>query len=204
MIGPLCVITDAEAPLPLVEQAEAAARGGATLVQLRHKTLDDTAFAELARELQGRLAPLGARLVINDRVAVACAIGAHGLHVGQDDGDPRAIRVRIGPDMLLGLSVEAPGQLGAVPKGVVDYLGVGPIRATASKPDHAPPMGLAGLAAIVAATSLPCLAIGGLGIADIAALRACGAAGLAVVSAVSRARDPEAAARGLVAAWTRP
>ena len=134
MIGPLCVITDAEAPLPLVEQAEAAARGGATLVQLRHKTLDDTALAELARALQGRLAPLGARLVINDRVAVACAIGAHGLHVGQDDGDPRAIRVRIGPDMLLGLSVEAPGQLGAVPEGVVDYLGVGPYAPRRANP----------------------------------------------------------------------
>jgi len=203
MIGPLCVITDAESPLALFDQAEAAARGGAALVQLRHKTLDDAAFAELAREILGRNTTLGARLVINDRVAVARAVAAHGLHIGQGDGDPRAVRALIGPDMLLGLSVEAPEQLGAVPQTTVDYLGVGPIHATATKPDHAPPMGFAGLAAIVAATPLPCLAIGGLGMADIPALRASGAAGLAVVSAVARALDPQSAARALVDAWRR-
>jgi thiamine-phosphate pyrophosphorylase len=203
MIGPLCVITDAEAPMALIDQAEAAARGGASQVQLRHKGLDDGTFAELAREILGRLAPFPARLIINDRIAVARAVGAHGLHIGQSDGTPRAARNLIGPGMLLGLSIEAPEQMAAVPEGVVDYLGVGPIRATPSKPDHASPMGLAGLAAVTAATCLPCLAIGGLGMGDIDALQAAGAAGLAVVSAVTRAADPEAATRALVEAWRR-
>ncbi len=201
MIGPVCVITDADAPLTIPEQAEAAARGGADLVQLRHKGLDDDAFAELGRAVLERIAPLGARLVVNDRVAVACAIGAQGLHIGQSDGAPQAVRALIGPGMLLGLSIEVPAQVHDVPEGVVDYLGVGPIRATASKSDHAPPMGFEGLAAVTAATSLPCLAIGGLTAGDATALRAAGAAGLAVVSAVTRAADPQAATRAIADAW---
>lgn len=203
MIGPVCVITDAEAPLPILEQVEAAARGGADLVQLRHKRLDDGAFAELARAAMTCIAPLGARLIVNDRIAVARAVGAHGLHIGQSDGSPRAARALIGPEMLLGLSIETPEQVHDVPQAGVDYLGVGPIRATPSKPDHAPPMGFAGLAAVTAATPLPCLAIGGLEAGDIEALRTAGAAGLAVVSAVIRSCDPEGATRALLEAWRR-
>lgn len=204
MIGPLCVITDPGAPLPVIEQAEAAARGGAGLIQLRDKHLNDADFAALARALIERLAPLGARLAINDRVEVACAIGAPVLHIGQSDGDPARVRARIGPGMVLGLSVEALDQLAAIPPGTVDYLGVGPVRATATKPDHAPPIGFDGLAAITAATTLPCLAIGGLGAADAPALRRAGAAGMAVVSAVTRAPDPQAATRTIVEHWREP
>lgn len=201
MIPPLCFVTDADAPRSIADQALAAAQGGAAWVQLRHKTLPDRDFAALAQRLMAAL-PQGAQLVINDRIEIAIALGAPVLHIGQGDGDPALIRARIGPDMILGLSVENAGQLAAIPAGV-DYLGVGPLRATASKPDHAPPIGLDGLAAICARTALPCLAIGGVGPGDLAAVKAAGAAGVAVVSAISRAADMEAAARALLNEWRR-
>ncbi|MEM7642221.1 MAG: thiamine phosphate synthase [Pseudomonadota bacterium] len=202
MIPPLCFVTEAGAPLEVPDQAERAARGGAGWVQLRDKAFGDAAFAELARAVDARIGPLGARLIVNDRVEVARAVGAHGLHIGQSDGDPRAIRNRIGPDLVLGLSIECHDHLAAIPPGCVDYLGVGPVRATASKPGHAPPIGLDGLARIVRSIDLPCMAIGGLGAGDVPALRVAGCAGLAVVSAISRAKDPEAAARAIVNEWT--
>lgn len=200
MIPPFCFVTDADATLRIPEQAEQAARGGAKWVQLRHKTYPDDDFAALARTLIERLTPLNAQLIINDRVKVAQAIGAHGIHIGQSDGDPGTIRTRIGPDMILGLSIESPSQIAAVPGGV-NYLGVGPVRATATKPDHAPPLGWDGLAEITKMTDLPCMAIGGLGPHDVAEIRKAGCVSFAVVSAVSRAAKPEQAARAITNAW---
>ncbi|QUS37019.1 thiamine phosphate synthase [Falsirhodobacter algicola] len=200
MIPPLCFITDAAAPQSVADQALAAARGGAGWVQLRDKTLPDAAYAALARDLMARLAGTGAQLVVNDRAEVAIAIGAPALHIGQEDGDPAAIRRRIGPAMTLGLSVGNAAELAAVPAGV-DYLGLGPVHATASKADHAPPIGLGGFARLAAATPLPCLAIGGITAAEAAAIRAAGGAGLAVVSAISRSPDMVAAAQDLLRAW---
>ncbi|MFS4438013.1 thiamine phosphate synthase [Paracoccaceae bacterium GXU_MW_L88] len=202
MIPPLCFITDAVAPLSVPDQAEKAARGGAGWVQLRHKTLEDKAFAELAREVRTRLEPLGAKLILNDRAALVCEVGAFGLHIGQSDGDPAAIRAQIGPDAVLGLSIEAESQLAAVPVDAVNYLGVGPVRATASKPDHAVPLGFDGLAAIVRQSPLPAMAIGGLRAADVPDVQRAGCAGIAIVSAISRADDPEGAAREFVQKWS--
>ncbi len=202
MIGPVYVVTDPGAPLPLVEQARAAARGGAWAVQLRDKTAPEAQMARMAEALLAELAPMGVRVVVNDRPEVAGRTGAD-LHIGQDDGDPRAARARIAPDALLGLSVETVAQCAAIPEGV-DYIGAGPVRATATKPDAAAPIGLPGLARIVAASPVPVVAIGGLGAADIPDLRAAGAAGLAVVSAVTRALDPAAATRALQHAWRQP
>ena len=111
------------------------------------------------------------------------------------------IRRRLPQGMLLGLSIETVDQARRIPP-VVDYIGAGPIRATATKPDHAAPIGFDGLAAIVAAARLPTYAIGGLGPGDARAVRAAGAAGPAVVSAVTRAPDPQAATAALLAEWT--
>lgn len=194
MIPQLCFITDAGAPLPIPEQAVAAARGGAGWVQLREKSMPDAEFAALARVLIDRLDPLGVPLIINDRVDVACEIKTFGLHIGQSDGDPRTVRERIGPDMILGLSIEEENQIAAVPPNTVTYLGVGPIRATGSKADHAPPMGFDGLKRAVAATDLPCMAIGGLTANDMPTVTAAGCEGIAIISAISRAADPERAA----------
>ncbi|MCU0908883.1 MAG: thiamine phosphate synthase [Rhodobacteraceae bacterium] len=200
MIGPVHVITDPDAPLPVAEQALAAARGGAALVQIRDKRAPDGDIAALVARLLPQVAALGARLIVNDRVEVALATGAHGLHIGQSDGDPAAIRARMPAGIILGLSIETEVQARRIPAGV-DYIGVGPVRATPTKPDHAAPIGLDGLARIVAAARLPTYAIGGLTLADAAAVRATGAIGMAVVSAVVRAKDPEAATRAFVTAW---
>lgn len=203
MTGGLYLVTDAGAPVPPLEQALAAARAGARLVQLRDKAAGHDDLVALARAVREAIAPLGARLIVNDRVAAAVEAGADGLHLGQGDGDPRAARAAIGPGRLLGLSVEAEDQLAAVPWECVDHLGVGPVRATATKPDHAPPLGFDGLARVVAAARVPCFAIGGLGPGDMAAVRRAGAVGAAVVSAVTRAPDPGAAARALMEEWRR-
>ncbi|WP_145107330.1 thiamine phosphate synthase [Cereibacter sediminicola] len=183
--------------------AVAAVRGGATLVQLRDKHRSDAELVPLARRLVAALEPFGVPLIVNDRVEVVLAAGAAGLHVGQGDLGIEEARRRIGPDRLLGLSVEAPGHLQALPLGIVDYVGVGPVRATASKPDHAPPIGFDGLARLVAAAPVPAVAIGGLGAGDARAVKAAGADGLAVVSAIGSAADPEAAARALAEEWRR-
>jgi thiamine-phosphate pyrophosphorylase len=200
MMGPVYVITDPGAALPVPDQVRAAARGGAAVVQIRDKRAADAELAALVAMLLPELALLGVRLVVNDRVEVARAAGAHGVHIGQGDGDPAAVRARIGPGMLLGLSVETEAQAGRIPAGV-DYIGAGPVRATASKPDHAPPVGFDGLARIVAAAGLPAYAIGGIGPGDAAAAKAAGAAGIAVVSAVTQAPDARAATRALLAEW---
>ena len=200
MMGPIYVITDPDADLCVADQARAAARGGAVWVQLRDKIARDYDLAALVRLLLPEMAALGALLIVNDRVEVALATGADGLHIGQGDGDVAAIRQRMPPGMILGLSIETVGQTRLIPPGV-DYIGAGPVRATPTKPDHATPIGFHGLAQIVAATALPTYAIGGLKPGDAGAVRATGASGMAVVSAVTRALDPEAATRALLAEW---
>jgi len=199
MIGTVYVVTDAEAQRPVIDQARAAARGGAWAVQLRDKTASDAEMAEMTRVLLDEIAPLGVRVFVNDRIDVAQATGAD-LHIGQGDGDPRTARARIGPEALLGVSVETLAQCAAIPD-CVDYIGAGPLRTTATKPDAAQPIGFDGLARIVAASPVATFAIGGLGEADIPKLKATGAAGLAVVTAVTRAHDPEAATRALFERW---
>lgn len=179
----------------------AAARGGATVVQLRDKTAPDAAMIALARRLRALLAPRGIPLIVNDRVEVMLASEADGLHVGQSDAPVQQMRARIGADRLLGLSIETEAQLRVLPAGVVDYIGAGPVRATGSKADHAAPIGMDGLARICAAAPVPAVAIGGIGPGDAAALKAAGARGMAVISAIAAAQDPEAATRALADEW---
>ena len=154
-------------------------------------------FADQAKALLALLRPLGIPLIVNDRVEIARWVGADGVHVGQDDTDPRIVREQMGPDAIIGLSAGTPQEFAAVPPGVVDYLGVGPVYATGTKPDHDPPLGIDGLAALVRIAPLPTVAIGGIGLANAAAVRASGVDGIAVVSAICAAQDPEAAARQL-------
>ncbi len=193
------VITDPEAEISVFDQALAAARGGAWGVQLRDKSASDAALLAQAQALLPDLRAMGVKLFINDRVEVARISGADGLHIGQSDGDAGEIGARLTPQAL-GLSIESLDQMAHVPDAAA-YLGAGPIRATATKPDHAQPIGFAGLAAIVARARVPVFAIGGLGLADVEAVKAAGAQGMAVVSAVTRSPDPQAATEALVARW---
>ncbi|MCH8188329.1 MAG: thiamine phosphate synthase [Proteobacteria bacterium] len=190
---------------PLDEVVAAAVRGGATLVQLREKAFGDAELVEAARALKSRLAPLGVPLIVNDRVEAAQAAGADGVHLGQDDLDAGRAREILGPDGLIGVSAGTAEEAARVDRGLADYVGIGSVYATATKPDAGPPIGVAGLAALAATLApLPVVAIGGIGAGNAAQVMAAqfmagrsAADGIAVVSAICGARDPEAAARTL-------
>lgn len=191
------VITDRglAGPRGILAVTEAAVRGGATLVQLREPNAPGRRLVEEARALIALLRPLGIPLLVNDRVDVALAVDADGVHVGQSDMHPADARALLGPDRILGLSITELADLDRSDLAGVDYLGVGPVFGTRTKPDAAPPMGLAGLSAVRAATRLPIVAIGGIGPKEAALVRAAGADGVAIVSAIMAAADPEAATR---------
>ena len=189
------------------ETVRRAVDGGVSIVQLRDKHAP--AEAQL-RELEALASIIDGRaeLVINDRLDVAVAARTHGfpvgVHLGQGDDAVTRARAELGPDATVGLTANTRAHLAALARlspGTVDYLGVGVIHPTSTKPDHPPALGIAGFAALAAATELPCVAIGGVGLADVALLRAAGAAGVAVVSALCAAPDPEAAAQSFLTQW---
>ncbi|MFP4076640.1 MAG: thiamine phosphate synthase [Halochromatium sp.] len=196
------LITDAAlcARLGLVKTVAAALRGGVTAVQLRDKQASDAELIEQGRALKGLLAGTRVPLIVNDRLEVAAAIDADGLHLGQSDASVAEAREYLGAEAILGRSVQTREQLEAPELSLVDYLGVGPVFATATKPDHSAPLGFEGLAAICAASPVPVVAIGGLNAAHAASVRSAGGAGMAVVSAICAAPDPEQATREIAEA----
>ncbi|MFL5336025.1 MAG: thiamine phosphate synthase [Geminicoccaceae bacterium] len=197
----LYLITDRKlcAGLGLERVVGEAVAGGVTMVQLRDDLTASSDLVALARRLKDMLEPMGVPLIVNNRLEVALAADANGLHVGQADITPLRARQELGQEAILGLSITDPNQLEAVDATRVDYLGVGPIFATATKADAAPAIGQAGLAACRSRTALPIVAIGGLDHGNAEAVMRAGADGIAVVSAICGAVDPRAAARSLVA-----
>jgi len=185
----------------------AAARAGVSAVQLRDPAADDDELVGLGRALVRALHGTGVPLLVNDRVHLVEAIGAHGAHVGQSDLDVRAARELLGPEAWLGLSVQTVEHVDqarvalATGPHTVDYLGVGPVWPQATKPDAAEPGGVDRLRDIGAASPWPCVAIGGIDAARARLVRATGAAGVAVVSAICGQPDVAGAARALRAAW---
>jgi len=177
----------------MVETARAAVAGGATIVQLRDKHASTAAMIDTGLSLKRALAGSNARLIVNDDVEAAIAIGADGLHIGQEDLDAETARRMIGPEMILGLSVETEALASAVDAEIVDYVGVGPVFATPTKPDHKQPIGFDGLARIVRLCPVPVVAIGGLKAEHTADVLSARADGLAVVSAICGKADPIAA-----------
>jgi thiamine-phosphate pyrophosphorylase len=185
---------------PLAEVVRAAVKGGATVVQLRDKEAGGRALLEQARSLKALLDPLGVALIVNDRVDVAVAAGAAGCHVGQNDLPAAAARALLGPEPILGISLDRIEQIAEVDPEIVDYVAHGPFAATATKPDAGAPVGVAGLAAVRARTRLPLIAIGGIDNGNAGEAVRAGADGIAVVSAIVAAADPEAASRQLLRA----
>lgn len=183
----------------LLAVVQSAVRGGVTCVQLREKSLDTRAFVERARALKALLSPLRIPLLVNDRVDVALAAGADGVHVGQSDMAPQDVR-RLMPGALIGLSIESWQQMREAERAPVDYYGISPVFATSSKADAAPALGLAGLQQLRRMTARPLVAIGGIQAGNVAAVMAAGADGVAVVSALCAADDPARAAQALLAA----
>lgn len=183
----------------LLAVVQSAVRGGVTCVQLREKSLDTRVFVERARALKALLSPLRVPLLVNDRVDVALAAGADGVHVGQSDMAPQDVR-RLMPGALIGLSIESWQQMHEAERAPVDYYGISPVFATSSKADAAPALGLAGLQQLRRMTARPLVAIGGIQVCNVAAVMAAGADGVAVVSALCAADDPARAAQALLAA----
>ena len=193
----LCLVTDRGLARgrPLAEVAAAAVRGGVTMVQLREKAATTRTFIEEARALKALLRGCGVPLIVNDRVDVALAVDADGVHVGQSDMPVETVRALIGPGKLIGLSITDEEAIARPDARAADYLGIGPIHPQQTKSDASVPLGIGGFGRLRRLSTKPVLAIGGVKPADAALLREEGADGFAVVSAIMAAEDPEAAAR---------
>ncbi len=176
---------------------EAALRGGADVIQLRDKTLGDAGLVAAAREFRAAADAHGALFVLNDRPELVAACDADGVHVGQDDGTPAAARAVVGPDRIVGRSTHAPEQGAAADADPdVDYLAVGPVHATPTKPGR-PAAGPDYVAWAAGNLTTPWFAIGGLDEHTAPAVVALGARRIVVVRAITEAADPEQAARAL-------
>ncbi|QGP91416.1 Thiamine-phosphate synthase [Neomoorella glycerini] len=188
---------------PTLELVRQALAGGATAIQLREKDLPARELVELGREIRQLTHAAGATFIVNDRLDVALAVEADGVHIGQEDLPARVARELLGPGKILGVSTGTVLEARQAVADGADYLGVGSIYATKSKEDAGEPIGLAGLKAIRAAVTIPLVAIGGINSSNAADVIAAGADGVAVVSAVIGAPDIAAAARELLAAVRR-
>jgi thiamine-phosphate pyrophosphorylase len=190
----------------LAELARLCAEGGATLVQLRDKVSETRAMVDKARAIKQALAPFSVPFVINDRVDVALAAGADGVHLGQNDMKVEDARRLLGSGAIIGLSVKNVSEAEAAPVALVDYVGSGGVYATMSKQQKNAPIGPEGLARIIGVLrgraqkehkEMPVCGIAGIDASNAAPVIAAGADGVAVISALSLASDPAAAARSL-------
>lgn len=175
---------------PLAEVVLQAIGGGASCVQLREKDVSTRVFVEEALRIKALMAPFRVPLIINDRLDVALAAGADGVHVGQEDMPYQTARRLMGPEAIIGLSVETWEDVEQAESLDCDYLGVSPVFATPTKTDTKEPWGLDGLARIRAFSRHPLVAIGGLHAGNAEAAVLAGADGIAVVSAICASPDP--------------
>ena len=186
----------------LADLAARCVRGGATLVQLRNKHSETRALIEEARAIKQALAPFAVPFVVNDRVDVAMASGADGVHLGQDDMAVEDARRLLGANAIIGLSIKSVEEADAARLDLVDYVGSGGVYATSSKQQKNAPIGPAGLTRVIAALrrrapALPVCGIAGIDASNAAEVIAAGADGVAVISALSLVPSPETAARQL-------
>jgi thiamine-phosphate pyrophosphorylase len=176
----------------MVERAQAAVRGGATMIQLRVKGADARTLVEVGRALVGGV---DVPVVVNDRADVALACGAAGVHLGADDVPVAPLRRVVPAGFIIGASAGNDAELDAADGA--DYVGIGAVFTTGSKADAGPAIGVAEFARLAARARIPVVAVGGITAATAPVVRAAGAAGIAVISAIFGARDPEGAARTL-------
>ena len=184
----------------LLARALAAARGGATMIQLRLKDADARTLVEVGRALVAAL-PRDVPLIVNDRADVAIAAGAAGVHVGAVDVPPAALRRVVPTEFIIGASVGTDAEVAFAAEA--DYVGIGPVYATDSKHDAGTAIGTEGLADLVVRAKRPAVAIGGIDATNAAAAVVAGATGVAAIRAIFGARDPEQAARAIRSAIGR-
>ena len=182
-----------------VDIVRAAVAGGVTCVQLREKECSTRQFVAEARAVRELLAGTGVPLIINDRIDVALAVDASGVHLGQTDMHIADARRVVGSSMLIGISAECVEDAVRAQAEGADYIGISPVFATPTKTDTAPALGLHGIALIRAAVSLPLVGIGGVKPGNAADVLRAGCDGVAVVSAIVSAPDPQQAAAELKA-----
>ena len=192
----LCVITDEQSDP--VELARMALDGGAGIVQLRRKTASGRQLFEWAVRIQELCREHQALFIVNDRIDIALAMQADGVHLGQQDLPASTARVLLGPDAIIGVSVSCDAEAAKAAADGASYIGVGHIFPTFSKEKPSPPLGTAAIKPIRNAAQLPVIAIGGIDLDNAAEVIRAGASGIAVISAVSDSDDPASAARELV------
>ncbi|EKY4876198.1 MULTISPECIES: thiamine phosphate synthase [Vibrio] len=195
----LYLVTDDQQDLATLKRVvRKAVEGGVTMVQVREKHGDVRAFIERAQAVKTILEGNGVPLIINDRVDVALAVDADGVHLGQSDMPAEIARQLIGPNKILGLSIETEEQLAEADSLPIDYIGLSAILATPTKTNTKKHWGIDGLKMALETTSLPIVAIGGINETNIPALSATGVHGLALVSAICHAENPTKAAEYLL------
>ncbi len=182
----------------LVEAVAAALAGGVRAVQLREKDLSPRELYPLARELRALTRRHGARLLINDRIDLAQAVAADGVHLAGTSLPTTVARGLLGPQPLIGVSTHHHDEVLAAARDGADFVTFGPVYATPSKAAYGPPVGLDALRAACAVAPLPVFALGGVKAEHIPTLRAAGALGIALISAILAAADPQRAASALL------
>lgn len=176
----------------LYSQVELALKGGATMIQIREKDLDENAFLKEAEQIQSLCAKYCVPFIVNDNVELAVKIGADGVHVGQSDMAAKDVRALIGKDKILGVSAQTVKQALEAQKCGADYLGTGAVFPTGSK-DDAQVLGVQTLKEICSAVNIPVVAIGGISKDNILELKKSGIAGVSVISAIFAQNDIVAA-----------
>ncbi|MCR9910098.1 thiamine phosphate synthase [Vibrio campbellii] len=195
----LYLVTDDQQDLATLKRVvRKAVEGGVTMVQVREKHGDVRAFIERAQAVKDILKDTDVPLIINDRLDVALAVDADGVHLGQSDMPATIARELIGPNKILGLSIENEEQLTEADSLPIDYIGLSAIFATPTKTNTKKHWGIDGLKMALETTSLPIVAIGGINESNIPQLSATGVHGLALVSAICHAEDPKAASEYLL------
>jgi thiamine-phosphate pyrophosphorylase len=196
----LYVITEAWEGRSHLDVARAALAGGAVVIQLRDKEATTRQLMAVGGEILALCRQAGAAFTVNDRLDVALALAADGVHLGPEDlpvADARRIADAVRPGLVIGASAGTAEEALTAERDGADYLGVGSIFGTATKPDAGPPVGIERIRGIRAVTRLPIVAIGGITADNVAQVIEAGAAGAAVITAVSRAQDMRAAAAAI-------
>lgn len=202
----LQLITDHPTAEGTTAQAIVALTGGCRWIQIRMKDASDEEVESAVRTVLPYCREVNATLIVDDRVELAMRTGADGVHLGKNDMNPLDARVLLGPDRIIGATVNTIEEIDILPLDAVDYLGIGPFRFTSTKKKLAPSLGIEGYCKIMAHLSqisnIPVVAIGGITLDDVADIMATGVTGIAVSGAINRAPDPEAATRSILASMT--
>lgn len=185
----------------LIETVRKALMGGVTVLQYREKSASTRMMVEEAGALRELCRSFNVPFVVNDRLDVAIAADADGVHLGQDDMPPHIARRILGPDKIIGLTVHNETELEDAHKMDINYVSFAPVFPTSTKPDHQSPLGIEGVKRLASLSKFPCVAIGGIKEHHLEALAGTGINGVCVVSAILGSENPQEAAKRFITLW---